>query len=200
MFFVGIKLFIYKKNGMKEIWKDIDGFEGIYQISNYGRLKALSKQLKGRNSYRNVKEKVLKPAIGTCGYYQYPLSHNSKKKTILIHREVAKAFVDNPNELYEVNHKDENRLNNHFENLEWCDRSYNNSYNDRTKRAAETQRNTHPSRKAVEQIDKNGNIVATYQSEREAERISGIIHNNICECIKGKRKSAGGYFWRLVSN
>lgn len=185
---------------MEEIWKDIDGFEGVYQISNYGRLKALSKQLKGRNGYRNIKEKVLKPSIGTCGYYQYPLTHNGVKKTILIHREVAKAFVDNPNELYEINHKDEDRLNNHFENLEWCERKYNNLYNDRKKREIETQINTHPSRKGVEQVDENGNIIGTYQSERDAERKTNIPHNNICDCIKGKRKSAGGYYWRLVSD
>lgn len=185
---------------MEEIWKNIKGFEGLYQISNYGRLKSLSRQVKNKNGFRITKEKIIKPAIGSCGYYQYPLTKNGTKKTILVHREVAKAFVDNPNNLYEINHKDENKLNNFFENLEWCNRRYNNTYKDRKEREIETQRNTHPSRKKIEQIDKSGYVVANYQSIREAERMTGIIHNNICECLKGRRKSAGGYYWKYISD
>ena len=181
---------------MNEIWKDIKQFEGAYQISNYGRLKSLNRLVKVGNGFRLVKEKILKPIVGTCGYYQYPLKHNGVKKTILIHQEVAKAFLENPNNLNEINHKDENRLNNYFENLEWCDREYNNSYRDRKKREIETQRNTHPSRKMIEQVDKNGCVVGTFQSEREAERMTNIPHNNISGCIKGKRKTAGEYIWR----
>ena len=186
---------------MEEVWKDIKGFENIFQISNYGRLKSLSRLVKIKGGkYRLKKEKIIKPSIGTCGYYQYPLRYNNVSKTILIHIEVAKAFVPNDNKLSEVNHKDENKLNNFFENLEWCTRSYNNNYKNRKKREIETQINTHPSRKEVQQIDKEGNVIATFQSERDAERVTGICHNNICDCLKGRRKSAGGYFWKYSTH
>lgn len=185
---------------MEEIWKDIEGFEGIYQISNYGRLKSLSRSVKIKSGFRTTKEKIIKPSIGTCGYYQYPLTNGGVRKTILIHREVAKAFVNNPNNLCEINHKDENKLNNFFGNLEWCDKKYNNTYKDRKKREIETQRNTHPSRKRILQIDENNYVVCEYQSIREAERMTGIRHSNICETLKGRRKSAGGYYWEYVSD
>lgn len=183
---------------MEEIWKDIKGFENVYQISNYGRLKSLNRFVKNRNGVRLVKEKILKPVVGTCGYFQYPLKHNGIGKTILIHIEVANAFIENPENFHEVNHKDENKLNNYFKNLEWCNRSYNNTYKNRKQREIETQRNTHPSRKKIQQINKNGDIVNIFNSEREAERITGILHNNISNCINGNRKTAGGYFWELV--
>lgn len=183
-----------------EEWKDIKGFEKVYQISNYGRLKSLERLAKIKNGYRKVKERILKPSIGTCGYFQYPLKYNGKKKTILIHIEVAKCFIENKNGFKEVNHKDEKKLNNFVENLEWCDRKYNNIYGKRKENEIKTQQNTHPSRKKIQQFNKNGDLIAVYQSEREAERYTKILHNNISNCVKGKRKTAGGYIWKELSD
>ena len=185
-----------------EIWKDIEGFEGYYQISNYGRLKSLQRFVPINRGQRIVRERIIKIHIGSCGYYQHPLNVKSlnKRKTILIHREVAKMFVPNPSpQLYtEVNHIDENKLNNHYSNLEWCDRSYNNVYGTRKQRIIITQRNSHPRRKQVYQFNKKGELIAVFQSTREAERSTNICHNNISQCVNGQRKTAGGFIWKMT--
>lgn len=101
---------------MKEIWKDVKGYEGTYQISNLGRAKRF---------YKNKPEKILKPVKGQLGYMSYTFCINSKIKTYRIHRLVALAFIPNPNNLPEVNHIDGNKENYSIENLEWCTRSQN---------------------------------------------------------------------------
>ena len=104
-----------------EEWKDIKGYEGIYQISNKGRVKSL-------NYKRTGKEKILKLSSDTNGYKKITLFKNSKRKTYSIHKLVAEAFLPNPDNLPVVNHKDENKLNNNVENLEWCTQEYNVKY------------------------------------------------------------------------
>lgn len=105
---------------MVEIWKDIKGYEGLYQVSNLGRIKSLG-------NLQNRKEKLLKVNIynGYCIVYLYK---NNKKKSYLCHRLVAEAFIPNPDNLPQVNHKDENKLNNRVDNLEWCTSKYNVNY------------------------------------------------------------------------
>lgn len=106
---------------MQEIWKDIKNFEGLYQISNLGNIKSLH--------YRNSNnEKIMSPKLIGRGYLSIGLRNKSKKKNFLIHRLVANAFIPNPDNLQQVNHKDENKLNNCVDNLEWCNNSYNNTY------------------------------------------------------------------------
>ena len=102
---------------MNKIWKDIENYEN-YQISNYGRIKS-------KNYKRQGYEKILKQNINGRGYYYVLLSKKNKYKNLLIHREVAKAFIDNKNNYTDINHKDGNKLNNNVDNLEWCSRSYN---------------------------------------------------------------------------
>ena len=111
-------------NENKEIWKDIKGFEGHYQVSNFGRVKSIK--------FR--KERILKPANNGCGYLYVNLSKNGKYNIYLIHRLVALIFISNPNNLPEINHRDEDKTNNKVENLEWCDRKYNMNYGTRTQR------------------------------------------------------------------
>ena len=112
-----------------EIWKDIKGYEGLYQVSNKGRVKSL-------NYRRTGKEKILSSSPNSYGYLIVGLCKNGKQKPFYIHRLVAEAFLTNPNNLLEVNHKDENKENNHVENLEWCDRKYNNNYGSRMERVS----------------------------------------------------------------
>lgn len=102
---------------MEEQWKNISGYEDLYQVSNYGRVRKTN----GKNNY-------LTPYCRSDGYEQVVLCKNSKTKTIRIHRLVAQAFIPNPSNLPEINHKDENKLNNNVDNLEWCDSSYNKNY------------------------------------------------------------------------
>lgn len=99
-----------------ETWKKIKGYEGLYEISNLGRVKRL---------YKNKKEKILKPIKGSYGYMHYSLSKDSKNKSIRIHRLVALHFIDNLNNYPEVNHIDGNKENYSIDNLEWCTRSQN---------------------------------------------------------------------------
>lgn len=116
---------------MKEEWKDIKGYEGLYKISNLGRVKSLPKHA-GR-SYR--KERILKNSIDKDGYIKVTLCKNNKTSFLSIHRLLAIAFIPNPNNFPQINHKDENKQNNNLNNLEWCTCKYNINYGTRTKRA-----------------------------------------------------------------
>lgn len=125
---------------MKEIWKDIPDYNGIYKISNFGNVRRYSTYCKKDN--RIPEYHIVKTHIHKLGYYRVTLSKNNKSKNYLLHRLVAQVFIPNPNNLPQVNHKDENKLNNNVNNLEWCTRSYNCRYGTRTKRIAEKTRIT----------------------------------------------------------
>ena len=161
---------------MDEIWHDIEGYEGLYQISNKGRVKRLL----------GPSERILRPWDNGYGYMIIGLFKNGMHKRIRVHRLVAIAFVPNPHNLPEVNHKDENKKNNCVENLEWCDRVYNVNYGTRNERA---------SRKIL-QYSKSGDFIIEWKSAAEVERMLGINNSHIIQCCKGKRKSAGGFVWR----
>lgn len=125
---------------MKEIWKDIPNYEGIYKINNLGEIRRYSTYCiydRRIPEYHNIKAHIDKN-----GYYRVLLSKNNKIKNYLVHRLVAQTFIPNPNNLPQVNHKDENKTNNNVNNLEWCTRSYNCQYGTRTKRIAEKTRIT----------------------------------------------------------
>ena len=124
---------------MTEEWRPIEGYEGLYEISSYGRVRSLDKYVKSKSeSYRLHKGKVLSPEKNTRGYLSVVLSYNGKHKTITVHRLVAQAFLPNPDNLPEINHKDEDKTNNNVTNLEWCDHKYNVNYGTRNIRAKET--------------------------------------------------------------
>lgn len=110
---------------MDEIFEDIKGYEGKYQISNLGRVKSLPRKVKQSNGYEyNIKERFLKISLHLNGYSGITLNSNGKKR-FLIHRLVAEHFIENPNNLPQVNHKDLDKTNNKKDNLEWCTKSYN---------------------------------------------------------------------------
>ena len=196
---------------MSEIWKDIPGFEGMYQVSNLGRVKRLplGKQYPSRQTHNNIRKVHIKN-----GYYQVNLSKGNRVKWFGVHRLVALAFIPNPNKFPCVNHKDENKMNNNAENLEWCTHRYNNNYgtakqrqiesmkkndplNLRTQKSLETRRKNGRSnaRKPVVQIDLLGNVVRIYNSISEASR-DGYDRIGIIRCCKGLGKSASGYKWK----
>ena len=112
-----------------EIWKDIKGYEGLYQVSNMGRIKSL-------NYRRTGEEGLLSGKPNSGGYLIVNLSKNKKRKSFYIHKLVAENFLPNPKNLPEVNHIDENKENNTVYNLEWCDRKYNNNYGSRMERVS----------------------------------------------------------------
>lgn len=178
---------------MEEIWKTIEGFEGLYEVSNLGRVRSLDRVRKaGYGSTANIKGKILTPqCIRGRKYLVVNLYRNEVGKHYLIHRLVATAFIDNPNNLPEINHKDENPSNNNVSNLEWCDRKYNINYGTARDRASRTRG------RVVVQYDSEGNEVARYWSAREAARQIGKSQAAISKCCLGEKyKSAYGYIWK----
>lgn len=180
---------------MQEIWKDIEEFKGIYQISNYGRIKRLSYSIIRKNGVKQSwEEKILKPTKDSSGYYgiRSCTKHIGKSKTLRIHRLVAKSFIENPENLPCVNHKDGNKLNNRVENLEWCTYSHN------IRHAIEN--NLNKTRKKVNQYDLQGNYIATYNSIREAERKTGTRNTGINCCLHSVYKCSNGYKWSYADD
>ena len=184
---------------MKEIWKDIPEYEGLYQVSNAGRVKSLKRTVTSNKGQAfEVDEKILKP-VGRCrnkNYLAVHLCRNSKVWTASVHRLVASAFVPNPNSLPFINHKDENPRNNNIDNLEWCSPHYNNTYGGARERQRLGMINNKKISKPILQYEPTGKYVATYPSTMEAWRQTGTHH--IPEVCNGKREMAGGYVWKYA--
>ena len=125
---------------LEEIWKDISDYDGLYQVSNLGRVKSLDRVVEdvflGRFRRRTFKGKILSQKSNKCYGYKEVTLHGLDRKhnTVKVHQLVAKAFIPNPNCFVEVNHKDEDVSNNHVENLEWCNHSYNTNYGSRNEK------------------------------------------------------------------
>ena len=185
-----------------EIWKDIYFIEndilydyrGLYQISSYGNVKSL-----------RLKKQILKKEVDCRGYERVCLSKKYKKKKFKVHRLVAYMFIENKDkEKTEINHKDENKLNNNVENLEWCTRKYNMNYGN----MKEKQRNAklgkerkkgkdnpkYDTGKKVIQYSKDDKLIKVWNSIKQAERNLQIYH--IGECCQGKRSTSGGFIWK----
>lgn len=165
-----------------EIWKDIEGYEGLYQISNWGRVRSL--KYKGGS-----KERILKPCISGRGYLYVSLCKNHKRKNHYIHRLVGKAFLDNPDNLNEINHKDEDKKNNHANNIEWCDRKYNCNYGTAIQRMTKTLSRT------IYQYTLDGELLNEWQSMHEIQRKLGYDRRSISKCCRGLFKQSHGYKW-----
>lgn len=165
----------------EEIWCPIKGYEGLYEVSDQGRVKSIG----------YGKEIMLRPWRNTQGYLKVKLCKNGEEKTCYVHRIVAQTFTPNPENLPQVNHIDENPSNNKSENLEWCDQKYNNNYGTRVKRQAEKLS------KSVLQYTKSGAFVREWKSTRDVERNLGFNHGNISQCCNGIRNSSNGYIWKF---
>lgn len=161
-----------------EEWKDIEDYEGLYQVSSEGRVKSL-------NYFRTGEERILKCVKNKEGYLKVGLSKNRKRKTYYIHRLVAQTFLPNPNNLPQVNHKDEDKTNNIVENIEYCNSKYNANYGTRTERI----------QKPILQFTKSGEFVRRWESITQVRKKLGVNKGNITSCLKGKYKTAGGYIW-----
>ena len=184
-----------------EIWKDIKGYEGKYKISSYGRVKSLH--------YGRVR--ILKLRKDKDGYYNIDLHISNDVKTFKVHRLVATHFIDNPNNLPQINHKDENKSNNKVNNLEWCSREYNMNYGTRNKRASEKMKGKYEGSKHLKarkiQCITTGKKFSTIKEAIDFYFLNYYTESSITMCCKGKRKSAGKHpitgeklKWKYIDN
>lgn len=172
----------------REIWKDIEGFEGLYQVSNMGRVRSLDRvDLQGRR----LKGKVLADKHNNRGYHTIDLCRDGNIEYKLIHRLVATVFLDKPDNLPQVNHKDENKENNAVSNLEWCSALYNDMYGTRNKRVA----------KALERpiyvVTSSGHRYF-FESARKAAKLLGLDRRAMHRCLKDKHKHQHGFSFELA--
>lgn len=175
---------------MEEIWKDIEGYEGYYQVSNLGRVRSLDSLAWNHNGYAPKKGVVLVSRANATGHHTVHLSKDGKSKIQFVHRLVACAFIPNPNNYPIINHKDENPSNNCVENLEWCTHKHNMNYGNRPFIG---------NAKCLKQIDKDGIVVGRFRSLAEAARKTGINRGNISSVLNGGkyRHNAGNYKWEF---
>lgn len=194
---------------MEEIWKDIEGYEGLYQVSNMGRVRSIDRVIyqehEGITYSRLMNGRMLKYNNDKQGYLLVHLSKNGKRICKKVHRLVAEAFLENKDSKEYVNHIDGNKQNNVVYNLEWVTPSENNIHAYKTKLSTPNlnmlgrKGKDNPCIKKIYQINKNNhNIIKLYYGSCEAQRITGITASNIRACCKGRIKTAGGYIWRYV--
>lgn len=155
--------------------KNIKGYEGLYGITSCGKVW----------SYR--RKKFLKPGVNNDGYLYINLSKNGKYKSYVIHRLVAEAYLPNPENLPQINHKDENKTNNCLQNLEWCDANYNINYGTRNTKASNSRK------KPILQFSLDGELIREWPSATDVGR---EVRSNIGYCIRGRYKTAYGYIWK----
>lgn len=189
---------------MNEIWKDIEGYEGLYQISSLGRVKSLGRRGKGCS----LEDRILKPMVNKDGYCLVNLKDtNHVAKWYSVHRIVAKHFIPNPSNLPVINHKDESKNNNCVENLEWCTTQYNNSYGTVVERQSNNKKGqeNYWLNKPILQYSLEGEFIAEFDSTTQAakflapvlgkdvEKIKKAINNQLRIYPNGK---SCGYKWR----
>lgn len=186
-------------NTTGEVWKDAKGYEGLYLVSNQGRVKSLRFN------------RVMKPGFNKAnGYLSVRLSKDKKAESNYVHRLVASAFCERQEEKTEVNHKDEVKTNNYASNLEWVTRLENNNYNGRSKRIAKKvsliniesghyERLAEMKSKGVRKIDRTTGEWTDYNSFTQAEKMNvGFDRANISRAARGKQGHAHGYYWELI--
>lgn len=178
-----------------EVWKDIEGYEGIYQISNQGRVKCLPKDVVSTKygHVRHYPERIAKVYSRPKGYLYVELSKDGKAKKVSIHRLVAEHFIPNVEDKPQVNHIDGNKVNNKVDNLEWVTASENIKHAHNNSLRGEFHKGI-----AVEQYTMSGEFVRRFKSINKASKITGIDYSTIKKNCEGIFKQAGGYLWRYT--
>ena len=176
---------------MQEDWKDVVGYEGLYQVSTLGRIRSLDrKDCRGNR----IKGRVLRPRFINSGYMMVHLrDKNGKRMGKLVHRIIAEAFLIARENETQVDHIDEDKTNNKLCNLRWVTPKVNTNHGTGIERASAKRS------KAVNQLDEDGLFVRTFTSATEAARVLNIKQGSITNCCKGKHRHAGGYRWEYVS-
>lgn len=182
-----------------EVWKPVPNYEGFYEVSNMGKVRSVYR-------YR----RVLKPMISNTGYERVDLFKNKCREQFSVHRLVAMAFIDNPSAKPFVNHKDENKLNNSADNLEWVTHVENCRYGtaitrrtehlDYSKRRINNAGQILACSKPIIQYDKSGNYIREWKSATECSKETGFSISGIRSVVRGKRNSIFGYVFKERSD
>ena len=187
---------------MEEIWKDIEGYEGLYQVSNLGRVKTVErisvvKDVVHGTYSRKLKEKIKKLSLDSNGYLFITLSKNGNHKTFGVHRLVAQAFIPKIDGKFFIDHIDGNCRNNCVTNLRWCTHTENCNF-DIAKRNKSISHTRLRGRK-VAQYSKNGDFICSYPSLSIAAKSTGCRISNIQRCCNGLSKHSGGFIWKYMN-
>lgn len=177
-----------------EEWRQIKGYEGLYEISNKGRVRSISRSVPVGSSFAFRNARIRKLNKKQNGYYGLLLSKNHKNKNFLVHRLVADAFLPNPNDFPQINHKNEDKSDNRVENLEWCTEKYNSNYGTRMDRIRKN--NPKLKGKRVLCIDSFGKIINSYESIQSVKKDGhnpALVHM----CCVGSRHKHHGYIWKF---
>lgn len=200
-----------------EIWKDVVGYEGLYQVSNMGRIATLSHTIECLSDYNgikvkktfNIKQCLRKLYLGKHGYVECTLRNGKRIKLMKVHRIVAEAFIPNPQNLSSVNHKDEDKTNNHIDNLEWCTHKYNSNYGTRNKRIKSSLSNAHKNglynnsyrlkSKPIIGISLSDNSTIFFKKSLDLEK-QGFERHIVSKCCRNLRLDYKGYKWMFLSD
>lgn len=177
---------------MSEVWRDVVGYEGRYQVSSMGCVKSLERKVPKWDGERTVKERILKPGMGGGGYLLVNLYAGGKIRKFYVHRLVCEAFHENPDNKPQVNHLNEDKTDNRACNLEWCTAEENTNFGTRNERSRKTLS------KPVGQYTHDGELIKIWSSAREAQRQAGFNQSNISKVACGKYKQAYGFIWKYV--
>lgn len=190
-----------------EIWKDIAGYEGYYQVSNYGNVKSLDRIVQSKQMQKSIKGKVLKKSLMKIGYCSVNLCIKGKCRQSLIHRMVGMAFIPNPENKKEINHKNGIRHDNYYENLEWVTSRENQLHKYRVLKIDHSRPNLgrygalHNNAVAVSQYSLEGEHIADFGAVIEAARYCGSNNgSSIVRVCKGVSKTYKGYIWKYKTN
>ena len=169
------------------IWRDIKGYEGYYQVSSHGQVRSLDRIVMSGDFPRKIKGQILAQTTDRDGYKHLRLRKNGEEKSFFVHKLVAEEFVMNisPDDYVQVNHKDEDKANNHYSNLEWCTQEYNLNYGTRLQKI----------RKSVIAFNEKETLYFEFMTEADYD---GFTVSSISKCVKGKLRTHKGYQWKLA--
>lgn len=190
---------------MEELWRDVVGYEGLYKVSNLGNVKSVDREVFVQQAHRSYsvhyKEKLIATQKRNHGYLSvclYGRGGNARGfRQVSVHRMVAEAFIPNPCQYPEVNHKDENKCNNRADNLEWVSHVANSNHGTRNERGSKTRTDNTWNMRSILQINERGECIARFLSARDAGRKTGFDYRNIYNALYNGHR-AYGYTWRFA--